>query len=310
MSYKAKPSAHRGKAEYAVLTLLLGAVAISLAPIFVRISDLEPVVSAFYRLILAVPFFITLPMLGPARSEKKIRSFKSISLRDLILIFLCGAMLAADLALWHISINWTSVANATLFNNCAPIILLVFGWVFFGERITRDILIALAVATAGMGLLIGENFALSPSQLGGDLVAVSTAFFYAIYLFLVKSLRARYSTFSIMAGTSLVSGTCLFVVSIASGWELLPADLNNWLIVLALAIICHVIGQSLIAKALAHLPTTVASFGLLLQPVSAAILAWLLFQEALSAIQILGGVFVMCGIMLSNRAFSLQEEAR
>lgn len=308
MTYKTEPGEHGSKAGHAVLALSFGAVAISLAPIFVRISDLEPVVSAFYRLALAAPFFMILPLLGPAPAQAKIRSSHRMPVRDAVLIFLCGAMLAADLALWHISINWTSEANATLFNNCAPVILLVLGWAFFGERITRDVLVALMVATAGMGLLIGENFALSPDQFGGDLVAVSTAFFYAIYLFLVKSLRARYSTFAIMAGTSLASAACLFVVSVACGWSLLPADLDGWLVVLGLALVCQVIGQSLIAKALGHLPVTISSFGLLLQPISAAILAWLLFQEALSAMQILGGVFVLCGIVLSNRARNPQEE--
>lgn len=290
------------KSRHAVAILLIGAFAISLAPIFVRVSTLEPVVSAFYRLALAVPFFMILPLLGPAGPKASVRGLSSVTRPDAALMFLCGVMLAADLALWHISITMTSVANATLFNNCAPVILLVLGWAFFGERITRDVLIALAVAAAGMSLLMGENFVVSPDELLGDAVAVSTAFFYALYLFLVKSLRARYDTFAIMAGTSLASALCLLVVSVLNGWTLAPAGLEGWMIVLGLSVICHVIGQSLIARALAYLPVTISSFGLLLQPVSAGVLAWLLFDEALSALQILGGVLILGGIVLSNRA--------
>lgn len=294
------------KSHYAIGILFAGAVAISLAPIFVRLSDLDPVVSAFYRLFLAFPFFLVLPFLGLPRSTKPDMPRSSMSLADAALMFLCGAMLAADLALWHISITWTSIANATLFNNCAPVILLVFGWMFLNERITRKVTISLALATLGMGFLMGENFALSRNQLAGDMVAVSTAFFYAVYLFLVKSLRERHRTFSIMLGTSLASAFCLFVVIITIGWEMLPSGLVGWLTVLGLALICHVIGQSLIANALADLPVSISSFGLLLQPVSAAILAWLFFNEALSHFQLLGGFLVLCGIAMSNRAHQSQ----
>lgn len=295
-----KPFENR-KSQHAYLMLITGAVAISLAPIFVRFSDLDPVVSAFYRLFLAFPFFLVLPFLGLTPPARETARRSSVSLTDLAMMFVCGAMLAADLALWHISINWTSIANATLFNNCAPVILLAFGRLFLKERITRKMAISFALATMGMGLLMGGNFALSKDKLAGDMVAVSTAVFYAFYLLLVKSLRQRYPTFTIMLGTSFAAAACLFLVAMINGRELLPPDLEGWLIVLGLALICHVIGQSLIANALADLPVSVSSFGLLLQPVSATILAWALFHETLGQLQLLGGFLVLCGIVLSNR---------
>jgi drug/metabolite transporter (DMT)-like permease len=302
MTSTSEPDRRSLKSGPAVAALLFGAIAISLAPILVRFSTLEPVVSAFYRLALALPFFMILPALAPSRPTAELADLTGVTLRDAALMFLCGAMLAADLALWHLSITMTSVANATLFNNCAPVILLILGWAVFGERITREVLLALVVAGGGMSLLIGENFVVSPDQFLGDAVAVSTAFFYAIYLFLVKSLRSRYDTFAIMTGTSLASALCLLLVSLTQGWSFTPDGLQGWMIVLGLAVICHVIGQSLIAQALAYLPVSISSFGLLLQPVSAAVLAWLLFNEALSTLQILGGLLVLCGIVLSNRA--------
>lgn len=307
MTLKADADQQHDKLSKAVVALLVGAIAISLAPILVRISNLDPVVSAFYRLAIALPFFMILPFLSSVKPEMSTNKRKRMLFRDYALMFLCGAMLAADLALWHISINWTSVANATLFNNCAPVILLVLGWAFFGERVNREVLIAFGVAAVGMSLLIGENFSVSPDRFLGDMIATSTAFFYAIYLFLVKSLRARYDTLVIMACTSLASAVCLLAVSLVSGSTLLPSDLNGWMVVFGLAFICHVIGQSLIAKALADLSVTISSFCLLLQPVSAAILAWLLFSEALSALQIFGGLLILCGIVLSNRAQQSQK---
>ncbi|MBI3068865.1 MAG: EamA family transporter, partial [Betaproteobacteria bacterium] len=66
--------------------------------------------------------------------------------------------------------------------------------------------------------------------------------------------------------------------------------------------IAQVVGQSLIAWAMAHLPATFSSVGLLLQPVMAAIFAWILLGEDMGALQMAGGVIVLAGIWIARRA--------
>ena len=63
----------------------------------------------------------------------------------------------------------------------------------------------------------------------------------------------------------------------------------------------HAAGQGLIAYALAHLPAAFSSVGLLLQPVVAALFAWLLLAEPLAALQVAGGLIVLAGIYLARR---------
>jgi drug/metabolite transporter (DMT)-like permease len=72
-------------------------------------------------------------------------------------------------------------------------------------------------------------------------------------------------------------------------------------VLLALALLSHVGGQSLIAYALAHLPAAFSSVSLLLQPVAAALLAWLILSEALGLLQGLGGAVVLAGIAIARR---------
>lgn len=290
----------RSRGDAALLSLIAGALAIALAPILVRVSELEPVATAFYRLAVALPLF----WLGAAvegRNQPSGRMRKA-SMADTLLMVLAGLMLAGDLALWHVSITLTSVANATLFNNCAPVFVAVLGWAIFKERVSRALVVALAVALSGMALLIGDGFAVSSGQLRGDGIAVSTAAFYAVYLLIVKRLRATHSTSRIMAGTSAAAAAALLVAAIAEGGPMLPQTTWGWGVVLALGIICHVFGQGLITHALAHLPVTFSSVGLLIQPIAAAALAWLLFAEALGPIQWIGGGLVLFGITLARRA--------
>lgn len=300
-------TAERPRDGAALACLLAGASAIALGPILVRLSDLEPVATAFYRLAIAMPFFW-----AGLHAERRTGS-RPVTGREAALMVLAGVMLAGDLALWHLSITMTSVANATLFNNCAPVFVALFGWLLFRQRVGGGLAAALAVALAGMGLLIGGNAALDPAagkpgDWRGDAIAVSTGAFYAVYLMVLTHLRQSLSTARIMAGTSGAAAVVLLAAAWAEGGPLLPAGLQGWGVVLALGIVCHVIGQSLITSALAHLPVTFSSIGLLVQPVGAAALAWVLLEESLETVQWVGGALTLAGITLARRATGRQKD--
>ncbi len=223
----------------ALLSLLAGALAIALAPILVRVSELEPVATAFYRLVIALPFF-WLGMLAE-RGTPQARATARVGATDLALMLLAGLMLAGDLALWHLSITMTSVAKATLFNNCAPVFVALLGWLLFRERIGVGLVVALLVSLSGMALLIGDGLFASDGgplagQWEGDAVAVSTAAFYAVYLMAVKRLRATHSTSVIMAGTSAAAAAALGVAAWLEGGALLPSTAWGWGVVLALGL--------------------------------------------------------------------------
>lgn len=94
----------------------------------------------------------------------------------------------------------------------------------------------------------------------------------------------------------------LLPVALASGEQILPVTAMGWVKLVALAIIAQVAGQSLIAYAMAHLPATFSSVGLLFQPVMAAAFAWILLGEALGATGMAGGVIVLIGIFIAHRA--------
>ena len=68
-----------------------------------------------------------------------------------------------------------------------------------------------------------------------------------------------------------------------------------------LALIAQIGGQTVIAYAFAHLPASLSSVSLLIQPLTAAIAAWILFNETLGPLRILGAVLILAGIWLSRR---------
>jgi drug/metabolite transporter (DMT)-like permease len=274
--------------------LLLGASCIALSPIFVRLSEAGPTATAFWRVALAVP---VLWIVYFARTKP------GASLRpNHWLLFAAGAAFAGDLAFWHTSIKYTSVANSTLLANLASIFVTLAVWIFLRQRPTGIFLAGLTAALAGVAMLVQTSLQFSPTALLGDALGVVTAMFYAWYILVVKGLRDRgETTLRLMAVTSTLTAVILLPVALASGDAMLPQSAYGWSVLLGLALISHAAGQGLIAYALAHLPATFSSVGLLLQPVIAAGFAWVLLAEPLVPLQIAGGVVVLIGIYLARR---------
>lgn len=283
-----------GLGRLAVAALLLGAVGIAFSPIFVRLSDLEPTASAFYRVFLALPALWLWHGLEPGPREPLRR-------RDYAGLVLAGLCFAGDLAFWHWSIRYTTVANATLLANFAPVFVALASFVLFGERFSRLFLLGMATAIAGACVLMGRSVSLSPEHLRGDVYGLITAMFYAGWIVSLGRLRARLSTATIMAWSGLVTSAALLPVVLLSGETLIAATLKGWLVLLGLALVSHSGGQGMIAYALAHLPAAFSSVSLLLQPVVAACLAWLLLGEALTALQGVGAALILTGILLARR---------
>lgn len=281
----------------ALPALLLGATCIALSPIFVRLSEAGPTATAFWRTALALPALW--PLCFAAR-----RAPVSADAPGFLLLA-AGVAFAGDLAFWHASIGLTSVANSTLLANLASLFVTLATWLFFRQRPTRVFLMGLGLALAGVALLVHSSVRLASGGLLGDAFGVVTAFFYAAYLLAVKGLRDRGSaTLFIMAVTSTITTFVLLPVALATGERMLPTSAAGWLDLVGLALVSHAAGQGLIAYALAHLPAAFSSVSLLLQPVMAALFAWLLIGEPLGMHQLAGGVIVLGGIYLARRGSS------
>ena len=70
---------------------------------------------------------------------------------------------------------------------------------------------------------------------------------------------------------------------------------------MALALVTQILGQGLIAYAFAHLPASLSSVSLLIQPVVATVAAWAIFGEPIGVVQVLGGAIVLAGIWVSKK---------
>jgi len=292
----ADPPSQDSRRGIAVAALLVGAAAIGASALFVKVSETGPVATAFWRVALALPFLWTWSVIGSRGGH--VAGFVA----ERRLIIAAGLFFAGDLALWHWSIMLTSVANATLLANLAPIFVALAVWLLYGTRPTPLFLAGLAAALVGVAVLLGGDFRAGGGAVLGDILGVATAMFYGAYQLTVTRARSRASTSVIMAWSGLITAVVLLPLALVSGEQLFPHSAAGWAKLVGLALISQVAGQSLIAYAMAHLPATFSSVGLLAQPVIAAALAWVLLGETLGWVEIGGAIVVLAGIRVVHQA--------
>ncbi|UGQ46319.1 DMT family transporter [Massilia endophytica] len=276
--------------------LLLGGMAIGFAGILMRLSDVNPIASAFWRMALASPLLWAWALsTADQDSAKGLRTDLDKG------VVLSGLFFAGDLAIWHLALHYTTVANATLLSNMTPLFIAVWLFIAYKARFAPTFLAGMAIALTGAVLLIGPSASTSSTQLMGDALGFFTAVFYAGYQLVIKDCRASYSTARLMAWSTTISAIVLLPLALLMPGPFLPADAAGWWPLLGLALIAQIGGQTVIAYAFAHLPASLASVSLLIQPLTAAVAALLIFGERIGRLQVAGGALLLCGIYLSKR---------
>ncbi|MFE1601805.1 DMT family transporter [Methylobacterium sp. ID0610] len=285
-------------AGFAVLALFLGAVAMGVSPVLVRLVSPEvgPFASAFWRVALALPALYAWMRVEEAhRPHLRRPAFAPAAL-------LAGLAFAGDLVFWHRAILGTTVANATFFATTAPVFVMLFAWIGLRRRPARATLAGLALCLAGGVALIGQSVQVDPARLAGDRDGVVTAVFFALYFLTVERARAQglgaaRVTFVASCVTAVV---LLGVVLAVETRPVLPHSAGAVAGLVALALLSHAGGQGLLSVALGRLPAAFSSLVIFLEAVAAAALGWLVLGEALSGPQALGGALILIGIAVAR----------
>jgi drug/metabolite transporter (DMT)-like permease len=291
MSLPATPLSERRREGIAFAALVLGAVAMGASPLFVRMADVGPFASAFWRTALALPFLALWAATETAPAQR-VLSRRSV--------WLSGLLFAGDLFFWHLAILATSVANATFLATTAPLVVVAGAWFLLGERIQRRGIDGLALCLLGGAALVGHSYGFEPQRLTGDLYGIVTAIFFAGYMLALRAARREVPAGTLSFVSAAITSAILFVVAYAAEPRLLPQSMQGWAVLIALALVSQVAGQGLLAFALGTLPAPFSSLVIFLEAIAAALFAWVVLHETLEPMQWLGGVLILAGIFIAR----------
>lgn len=273
---------------------LLGAglVAIGFSPILVRFASEAPgIVVALWRTGFAA--LLLIPVVLARRKDV----LQRLSLRDNVLIVVSGILLGAHFVTWIESLYHTSVASASVLVTTSPIFIALLGFLFLRERLSFRTILAIAVAVGGALLISysdGSNQTYPTARLG-NLLALTAALCFSIYLLIGRAVRRRLSLLTYLFPLYVVTALTTLAVALAQGVDLIPSA-SVLMLCLMMAVGPQLLGHGSFNYAVKYVPAAIIGLLSLLEPVIASGLAYVFFDEQPSTVALLGMMLVLLAV--------------
>jgi drug/metabolite transporter (DMT)-like permease len=280
----------------AMLQLTLGATLISFSPVFVKLAQVGPTTSAFYRMLFGGVILLAILLV---RRERVWAGWGALGLA-----LVAGIFFALDLSLFHQSILFVGPGLSTLLGNFQVFFLAAFGILVYRERPGWLYLLSLPLAVAGIYLIVGGDWqGLSAQFKIGILLSLGGALCYATYLLLMGRPQARAGALSPLANLTIICWITIPILgggSFLQGQSLALPDLRTGGLLLAYAAGSQVLGWWLISSGLPYLDASRAGLLLLLQPALAFLWDILFFQRPTTIVEGVGAAMTMGAIYLGT----------
>lgn len=278
--------------------LLVGISTFGMAPIMVRFApDTDPLALAALRTGFAVLFLI--PFWYPQR--KTISELKSLGISRFLLA-LTGICLGLHFSFWIASLNYTSVASASVLVTIHPVMLIVAESVIFNRKFRGIVWAGVAVSFAGSALLgIADEASLEafPEALFGNALALTAAIIFVVYFMLGRKIRQYTDWLDYVFYVYLYATvTCIILAVIWVGG--IPALSGMAILVgVGLALGPTILGHGSINFAVKYVSPTLLSTLVLSEGVFAAIAAYFIFGEIPSLLSIGAMAVILIGVSMT-----------
>jgi drug/metabolite transporter (DMT)-like permease len=277
------------------VALFVSVFAIAWSAIFVRWTHMPGVASAFYRVLIAS---IALWLILLLRGIRHLR----VSRQVMALASLGGLFFAADIGLYNVAVLRTTAGGATFLGNNAPLIVGLLTWAITKRLPPSRFWAALGMALVGAGLIVSVDWKHHPAASSGDVLAFTASVCFALYLLTTERLRQQSDTAIIVALSTTVSTVALFTFATLFHISLAVPDKSALFALLGLGLICQLAGYLGLTYALGHVPATISSVVLLAVAPFTALLAFILFGEAMASVQLFGGALILVAVwIVSNK---------
>jgi drug/metabolite transporter (DMT)-like permease len=277
--------------------LMAGAIMISFSPVFVKLTTVEPTVSAFYRM-----FFGGLALAALVMIRREPVWFGG---RALGIIAIAALFFAGDLFFWHRSILFVGPGLATLLANFQVFLLAVAGLWLFREPLRWEIAVSIPLAMVGLSLLVGLDwFSLTVDYRLGVGFGLLAALCYAAYILCLRASRASQvapSSIAVIAPLSLYCALILAAAVALQGESFGIPSGRDAAVLLSYGIVAQVLGWVFISQGIARVRASQAGLILLLQPTLSFVWDVTLFGRQLTLLEGAGALLALTAIYLGSR---------
>ncbi|WP_129125806.1 DMT family transporter [Geomonas oryzae] len=284
------------------LAILVGVFAVSFSSILVRVCTAPPLVIAAYRLIFTFCFLAPFTLWGGAPA------LRGMSARQIGLSAGSGVFLALHFVTWFISLKYTSIASSVVLVTTQPLFVVLGSWIFFRESVPRKALYGCLLAFVGSVVIGATDFQIGRQAFIGDLLALFAAVMVSGYLLIGRRLRHGVPLTGYTFVTYGASALTLSSAAAVGGVAFYPYPAQDWLIFVALALVCTILGHTVFNWVLRYVQASVVSVSILGEPLGAILWAAVFLGENPTPRQTVGGSIIFAGLYLFTRVTAKSDK--
>ncbi len=274
-----------------VIFLALGLVAASQSGNIIRLADASPVAIAAWRLVIATALLT--PLAG-----RKLGTLGQLSALEWVYLVGAGLALAAHFITWIWAVQLTTVANAAVFFSINPVFTATAAFLFFGERVTKRLVVAIVMGIVGVVVMGLADLQLRPEQTAGNALAVLCSLLFTVYFLLGKRLRQQLDNrVYVPALYGVAAVACLAALPLL-GLPVVGFERGTWFAFLLMALVPTMIGHTSLNMALKYIDAGRISVLTLSEPLFAGVVAYFAWGEGFSWSTGVGYVLIGAAVLV------------
>ena len=282
----------RGVLAVALAAALWAGAAAVASSLFDR--GVEPIELVAARAVVATVGFALIPAAWSSRGRRE----QTAGRQKVVWVVALGLALALVNLAYYVAIERLAVAVAIVLQYSAPALVVLWTTFVARRRPSGQVVIALVAAMAGV-VLVSE-------VVGGDLgsfdalgvaMGLASAILFASYTLLSERVERYYGPLNAVFRAFAIASLVWIVFLVPRGWPSPFLESENILPILFVGLAGTLAPFSLYVWGVSHIRSERASIAATLEPVLAALFAWLWLEESLSPVQIAGGALVLGAVL-------------
>lgn len=286
---------------------ILGAICLSLAAsiwggmyVFSKyvLDFIPPLTLVWLRFIIAFVVLYAILKITEKKQQKK----ATIGKKDWLLFAWIGFIgYFISITCQFIGTKLSDAHTGSLVTSATPAFMVIFAALILKEKLTARRLLSTIIATIGVIIVIGWDIEIG-SYFIGSIILVGAAITWALLSIYVKIASARFSSLIITTYAIFFS---LFFITPFMIWEFQsnPIEHMNMYVllgVLYLGIISTAGAFFLWNKGLELMDASIGSLFFFFQPIVGSLLGWLLLNETLNSNFFIGGILIICSVLITT----------
>lgn len=280
--------------RYVKYVVILAVISGSTSGILGRLITADPMAIGFYRLTLALPFFL-IPVL-----LRKREAFKAVPARNLIWSVVSGIFLFWHFLCWFIAVKNTTIASAIILADLHPLIVMGITVMILKKKIPIRAAVGVFVALLGACLIVGFDYSFAGTQLYGDVMALFAAAAMGIYFCIGGVLRKDIPGDVYITLVFSACWVCFSIGMVATGTPFFGYPLSDYLWLIVMTALCQIGAHAVMNWSMRFVPAMYVSAWSTAEIVSAPLLALWIFGEIPGPTKIIGGAIVIAGLLYYN----------